>query len=171
MYGLPKRLGSKRKLIGSHSMVKGHFGHYLLQVQPLCMLNQYESCCEHAHTEPAAAGLNLKQSSGQKCPLTMLWLPINLRFEPSLLGKPYMKLKPEMVPTWDRNKNTLTRWIEKVGQLANTSSDIFKELGKVVPRRFTNSAEMWYYSIPLENRQPMEQDWGKNSYSRLLDEP
>jgi len=101
----------------------------------------------------------------------MLWLPINLRFEPSLLGKPYMKLKPEMVPTWDGNENTLTRWIEKVGQLANTSSDIFKELGKVVPHRFTNSAEMWYFSIPPENRQPMEQDWGKNGYSRLLDEP
>jgi len=82
-----------------------------------------------------------------------------------------MKLKPETVPTWDGNENTLTRWIEKVGQLANTSPDIFKELGKVVPRRFTNSTETWYYSIPPENQQPIEQDWGKNGYSRLLDEP
>jgi hypothetical protein len=44
-----------------------------------------------------------------------------------------MKLKPETVPTWDGNENTLTRWIEKVRQLANTSPDIFKKLGKVVP--------------------------------------
>ena len=71
-----------------------------------------------------------------------------------------MKLKPETVPTWDGNENTLARWIEKVGQLANTSPDIFKELGKVVPRRFINSAETWYFSIPPKNRQPMEQDWG-----------
>jgi len=71
-----------------------------------------------------------------------------------------LKLKTETVPTWDRNENTLARWIKKVRQLANTSPNIFKELGKVVPRRFTNSAETWYYSIPLKNRQPMEQDWG-----------
>ena len=71
-----------------------------------------------------------------------------------------MKLKTEMVPTWDGNENTLARWLEKVGQLANTSPDIYKELGKVVPQRFTNSAETWYYSIPPQDRQTMEQDWG-----------
>ena len=63
-----------------------------------------------------------------------------------------MKLKPETVPTWDGNENTLARWVEKVGQLADTSPDIFRELGKIIPRRFTNSAETWYYSIhPLES--------------------
>jgi hypothetical protein len=62
-----------------------------------------------------------------------------------------MKLKPETVPTWDGNKNTLARWIEKVGQLAITSPDIFKELGKIVPQRFTHSTETWYYSISAED--------------------
>ena len=71
-----------------------------------------------------------------------------------------MKLKPEMVLTWDGNENTLARWIEKVRQLANTSLNIFKALGKVVPQRFTNSAETWYYSIPPKDRQLMEQNWG-----------
>jgi hypothetical protein len=70
-----------------------------------------------------------------------------------------MKLELEMVLTWDGNENTLTRWIEKVRQLANTSPDIFKELGKVV-QRFANSAETWYYSIPPKDQQLMEQDWG-----------
>jgi hypothetical protein len=70
-----------------------------------------------------------------------------------------MKLKPETVPTWDGNENTLARWVEKVGQLANTSPDIFRELGQVVPRRFTNSAKTWYYSIPPKNCKLMEQDW------------
>jgi len=29
-----------------------------------------------------------------------------------------MKLKPETVPTWDGNENTLARWTKKVRQLA-----------------------------------------------------
>jgi hypothetical protein len=66
----------------------------------------------------------------------------------------------ETVLTWDGNENTLARWIEKVRQLADTSPDIFKELGKVVPRQFTNSTETWYYSIPSKDRQLMERDWG-----------
>jgi len=57
------------------------------------------------------------------------------------------KLKPEAVPTWDGNENTLTRWMEKVRQLAIISPDIYKELGMIVPRRLTHSAETWYYSI------------------------
>lgn len=55
-----------------------------------------------------------------------------------------MKLKLETIPTWDRNDDMLTRWMEKVGQLANISPSIFKELGQIVPRRFTDSAEaLW----------------------------
>jgi len=71
-----------------------------------------------------------------------------------------MKLKPETVPTWDGNENTLARWMEKVGQLANISPDIFKKLGKIVPRRLTHSMETWYYSISSKDRQLMEQNWG-----------
>jgi hypothetical protein len=58
------------------------------------------------------------------------------------------KLKPESVPQWNRNPDILARWISKVNRLANNSPDIQEELGKVVPRRFTDSAETWYYSIP-----------------------
>ena len=71
-----------------------------------------------------------------------------------------MKLKPETVPTWDGNENTLAQWIEKVKQLAATLPDIFKELGKIVPQRFTESAEVWYYSILSKDRQLLEQNWG-----------
>lgn len=55
-----------------------------------------------------------------------------------------MKLKPETIPIWDGNEDMLARWLEKVGQLANISPSIFRELGKIVPRRFTDSAETWY---------------------------
>ena len=59
-----------------------------------------------------------------------------------------LKLKTDIIPLWDGKENTLTWWIKKVGQLVDTSLDIFKELGKVVPRRFTKSAKTWYFSIP-----------------------
>ena len=59
-----------------------------------------------------------------------------------------MKLKPETVPTWDGNDNMLAKWIEKFGQLAATLTDIFRELRKIVPQRFTDSAKIWYYTIP-----------------------
>jgi hypothetical protein len=58
--------------------------------------------------------------------------PIKMKEEATI--KAY-RLKPETVPTSDRNENTFTRWVKKVRQLANTSPDIFQGLGKFVPRR------------------------------------
>jgi len=63
-----------------------------------------------------------------------------------------MKLKPESIPALDGNEDSLARWMEKVGQVANISPDIFKELGMIIPRRFTGSAENWYFSINLKTR-------------------
>ena len=71
-----------------------------------------------------------------------------------------MKLKPKNCSHLGQNENTLAQWIEKVKQLAATSLDIFKELGRIVPQRFTDSAEVWYYSISSKDRQPLELDWG-----------
>ena len=68
--------------------------------------------------------------------------PIKSKPEPEAKSYHFnLKLKTDTVSLWDGNKNTLAQWIKKVGQLADTSPDIFKELGKVVPRRFTKSAE------------------------------
>ena len=89
-------------------------------------------------------------------------VPINPKEE--LNPKSYhfdMKLKPETVPTWDGNENTLARWIEKVGQLVNTSPDSFKELGKVLN------------DLPISQKPGTTYGAGlgyiKNSYSGLLD--
>ena len=71
-----------------------------------------------------------------------------------------MKMKPEIIPTWNENEDTLARWMEKVEQLANISPNVFKELGRIVPRRFTGLAETWYYSISRECRNLIESDWG-----------
>ena len=78
--------------------------------------------------------------------------PIKSKTEPEAKSYHFnLKLKTDMVPLRDGDENTLAQWIEKVRQLADTSPDIFKELGKVVPRRFTKSAETWYFSIPLKD--------------------
>lgn len=70
-----------------------------------------------------------------------------------------MKLKPESVPQWDGNDDLLARWMDKVNSLSYHSEDIHRELGKIVPRRFTGLAETWYWSIPPAHRVAMEQSW------------
>src|ERR1700691_3100727 len=70
-----------------------------------------------------------------------------------------LKLKPESVPQWNRNPDVLARWISKVNCLAINSPDIRDELGKVVPRRFTDSAGTWNYSIPDAERIRLEENW------------
>ena len=70
-----------------------------------------------------------------------------------------LKLKPESVSQWDGNLDVLARWISKTSCLANNSPDIWLELGKIVPQRFTQSAETWYYSIPDAERSRIEENW------------
>ena len=70
-----------------------------------------------------------------------------------------LKLKPESVSWWNRNLDVLARWISKVNCLTNNSPDIREELGKVVPRRFTDSVETWYYSILDAECIRLEENW------------
>jgi hypothetical protein len=70
-----------------------------------------------------------------------------------------LKLKPELVPQWNRNLDILARWINKVNCLTNNSSDIQEELGKVVPRIFTDSTKTWYYLIPDAECIRLEENW------------
>ncbi|KAF8899748.1 hypothetical protein CPB84DRAFT_1825226 [Gymnopilus junonius] len=55
------------------------------------------------------------------------------------------KLKPESVPKWDGNTDTLVRWLTKLGQ--------------IMPRRFEGAAETWYWSLPDKFRRSAEVDW------------
>lgn len=70
-----------------------------------------------------------------------------------------MRLKPDHVPSWDGNSDTLARWVSKLDRLARSSVDVHRELGKIVPRRLEDSAEAWYYSIPESKRDYYETDW------------
>ena len=49
--------------------------------------------------------------------------------------------------------------MSKINCLANNSPEIKEELGKIVPRRFTQFAETWYYSIPDAEHEKIEENW------------
>ncbi|TFK78347.1 hypothetical protein K466DRAFT_469248, partial [Polyporus arcularius HHB13444] len=65
----------------------------------------------------------------------------------------------DIVPTWDGNTDTLARWILRINSISKKSSTIRRQLGMVVPQRFVGDAEVWYYSLPEEDREDCEQDW------------
>ncbi len=44
--------------------------------------------------------------------------------------------------------------------MRNAPERVYKQLGQIVPTRFRNTAETWYYSLPYEFRQQAEADWG-----------
>ena len=69
------------------------------------------------------------------------------------------KLKIDAIPTWDRNPESLRRWLLKINSLAKRSTIVFKQLGTLVPTRLTGPAEVWYYSQSVETRDRVEQDW------------
>jgi hypothetical protein len=85
--------------------------------------------------------------------------------KPSITSNPIrephfdLKLKPESVPQWDGNINTLARWISKVNRISEASTAVHRELGAIVPRRLTGTAETWYYSIPDRTRRKVETNW------------
>ncbi|KAF9004131.1 hypothetical protein BDZ89DRAFT_902615, partial [Hymenopellis radicata] len=54
----------------------------------------------------------------------------------------------------------IVKWLLKVEDFSELSERIFEQLGKWVPKRFTDEAESWYYSLPREVRADIEQDWG-----------
>lgn len=49
--------------------------------------------------------------------------------------------------------------MDKPNSLAQHPADIHRELGKIVPRRFTGLVEMWYWSIPPAHWVSMEESW------------
>ena len=63
------------------------------------------------------------------------------------------------MPQWNGNPDVLARWISKINRLANNSLDIREDLGKIVTRRFTDSAETWYYSILDAEHIRLEENW------------
>ncbi|KAJ3767924.1 hypothetical protein FB446DRAFT_848768 [Lentinula raphanica] len=70
-----------------------------------------------------------------------------------------MRLKQDIIPTWDGNLDTIICWIKHVNDLAKRSERLCQQLGSIVPRRLEGSAQAWYYSLPLARRDYLETDW------------
>ena len=69
------------------------------------------------------------------------------------------KLKIETVPQWDGDEDKLVRWIDKVNSLSEMSPEVHTALGAIVPRRLTNEAKTWYYSITPSQRKLFKVSW------------
>jgi hypothetical protein len=47
----------------------------------------------------------------------------------------------------------------KINDIARESSTVFRQLGRVVPKRLEGDAEIWYWSLPTNYRAEIEKDW------------
>jgi hypothetical protein len=70
-----------------------------------------------------------------------------------------LKLKPESIPEWNGDEDTVVRWILKINDLARESTIMSEQLGHAVPRRLRGDAEEWYFSLPVDHRTRYEQNW------------
>ncbi len=70
-----------------------------------------------------------------------------------------LKLKPEIIPEWDGDPDSLALWILKINALSKRSAIIFDQLGEFVPIRLRKEAETWYYSLPSDYRRHIETNW------------
>ncbi|KAJ7148468.1 hypothetical protein C8R43DRAFT_1129106 [Mycena crocata] len=79
----------------------------------------------------------------------------------SSLKEPHfdLKLKYDTVPTWDGNTDTIIRWLLKINDIARESTTVFRQLGRVVPKRLEGKAEIWYWSLPIAYRAEIEENW------------
>jgi hypothetical protein len=71
-----------------------------------------------------------------------------------------LRLKFDVVPTWNGDLDTLLRWLTKLNDLSKDSPQVYQQLGRVVPKRLEGAAETWYWSLPENYRSSIELNWG-----------
>jgi hypothetical protein len=52
------------------------------------------------------------------------------------------------------------RWVQRCNLIAEDGPKAWRQLGKVVPRAFTGSAQDWYFSLPVDYQQSIRRNWG-----------
>ncbi|KAF8181409.1 hypothetical protein K438DRAFT_1976132 [Mycena galopus ATCC 62051] len=70
-----------------------------------------------------------------------------------------LRLKDADVPTWDGDPDKLLRWIQRCNLIAEDGPKAWRQLGKVVPRAFTGTAQDWYFTLPVDYQQKIRQNW------------
>lgn len=61
-----------------------------------------------------------------------------------------LKLKPDVVPKWDGNPDTLAIWIIKINNLSERSQKIYEQLGEIVPTQLEKDVDNWFWLLPIE---------------------
>ncbi|KAJ3751999.1 hypothetical protein EV360DRAFT_89174 [Lentinula raphanica] len=69
------------------------------------------------------------------------------------------KLKADLIPTWNGDMDRIITWETQLNDLAKRSDIVHQQLGYLVPTRFRESAEEWYYSLSEKRRRELEHDW------------
>ncbi|KAF7357249.1 TY3B-TY3B protein [Mycena sanguinolenta] len=70
-----------------------------------------------------------------------------------------LRLKEADVPKWDGNADNLLRWVQRCNLIAEDGPKAWKQLGKIVPRVLTGTAQDWYFSLPLDYRREIGENW------------
>nr|GAT59874.1 TY3B-TY3B protein [Mycena chlorophos] len=70
-----------------------------------------------------------------------------------------LKLKSESIPRFDGNVDNIVRWMLKVNNIARRSVTAHRQLGSMVPQRLEGDTESWYWSLPGEYRDEIEENW------------
>ncbi|KAJ6582283.1 hypothetical protein B0H19DRAFT_1252388 [Mycena capillaripes] len=70
-----------------------------------------------------------------------------------------LRLKDTDIPKWDGNPDTLLRWIQRCNLIAEDGPKVWKQLGKIVPRVLTGTAQDWYFSLPLDYQHKICENW------------
>jgi hypothetical protein len=53
----------------------------------------------------------------------------------------------------------LLRWIQRCNLIAEDGPRARNQLGQIVPRVFTGTAQDWYFSLPLDYQRKIRQNW------------
>lgn len=57
------------------------------------------------------------------------------------------KLKPDIVPSWDGNPDTLDTWLQEINDLADRGPTVYTELGQIIPFCLKDKAADWFWSL------------------------
>ncbi|KAJ7868168.1 hypothetical protein B0H13DRAFT_2351597 [Mycena leptocephala] len=69
-----------------------------------------------------------------------------------------LRLKDSDVPKWN-NPDSLLRWIQRCNLIAEDGPKAWQQLGKIVPRVLTGTAQDWYFSLPLDYQRDIREHW------------
>ncbi|KAJ7133116.1 hypothetical protein C8R44DRAFT_870553 [Mycena epipterygia] len=53
------------------------------------------------------------------------------------------RLKYDAVPTWNGNTDTIIKWVAKINDIARESPTVYRQLGRVVPKRLEEIEQNW----------------------------